>query len=137
MRTILSTDRTSVFAAHRDARAIIPIPQLTHAIPRKRTKTRRFTTSPESFSRPPQTDGAFYACYLIPGIYPDTGTCPLRPILYFSTNFLEKCVSKNEINGPSPNAQTAVPIPTIPPANQHTSTVIVSPIIRYPKYGSL
>ena len=93
MRTILSTDCTSVFAAHRDARAIIPIPQLTHAIPRKHTKTRRFTTSPESFSRPPQTDGAFYACYLIPGIYPDTGTCPLRPILYFSTSFLDlsKC----------------------------------------------
>ena len=93
-RIILSTDRTSVFAARRDARAIIPIPQLTHAIPRKHTKTRRFTTSPESFSRPPQTDGAFYACYLIPGIYPNTGTCPLRPILYFSTSFLEKCVSK-------------------------------------------
>ena len=107
MRTILLTDHASVFAAHRDARASISIPQLTHAVPRKRTKTRRFTTSPESFSRPPQTDGAFYACYLIPGISTNTGTCPLRPILYFSTSFLEKCVSKNEINGPSPNAQTA------------------------------
>ena len=105
------TDRASAFAAHRDARANIPIPQLTHAIPRKRTKTRRFTTSPESFSRPPQTDGAFLcSVFLTDNLfrvlysYANMGQ---RISLYFSTSFLEKCVSKNEINGPSPNAQTA------------------------------